>query len=302
MTAQQLAAELEVSVRTIYRDIDALSVAGVPVYAERGPGGGCDLLDSYRTDLTGMTDDELSALFMLSVPAPLTDLGVSAELKGALHKLSAALMTNRRPADTKSRDRVHLDSTWWFQEKEPIPHLRTIQQAVWQNRKLQITLLFRQVHEIRLDRVVAPYGLVAKTSVWYLVWADEDVIRANRVSSIVDAQITDERFEYPADFDLASFWQAWCAEFEASRPSYPVTLRVDPELMPLLQRSFGASIQKGVEHVAGDEWVRVRLEFEHFFEARSRILSYGGAVEVLEPRPLRLSVADFAQQIAARYG
>src|SRR5512136_703550 len=118
MTAQELAAELEVSERTIYRDINALSASGVPVYAESGPGGGCALLDSYRTNLTGLDQDEVRALFMLSIPAPLDQLGVSQELRTALLKLSAALPDTRRGDEERTRQRIHLDSTWWFQPEE----------------------------------------------------------------------------------------------------------------------------------------------------------------------------------------
>ena len=132
MTARELAEELEVSERTIYRDIDALSAAGVPVYAVRGPGGGCALMDGYRTDLTGLTRDEVRALFMLSVPAPLADLGLSRELRAALRKLSAALPVTRRADERRMRERVHLDSVWWYQQEEPVPYLRTIQEKVAQ--------------------------------------------------------------------------------------------------------------------------------------------------------------------------
>src|SRR5512147_2861952 len=135
MTAQELARELEVSERTIYRDINALSASGVPVYAESGPGGGCALLDSYRTNLTGLTADEARALFMLSIPAPLDQLGVGQELRAALLKLSAALPSSRRPDEERARQRIHIDSLAWFQGEDPVPHLHTLQQAVWQDRR-----------------------------------------------------------------------------------------------------------------------------------------------------------------------
>lgn len=126
MTARELAKELEVSERTIYRDIDALSIAGVPVYGEPGPEGGYALVDSYRTNLTGLTEGEVRALFMLSIPAPLADLGVSHELRAALPKLSAALPNARRRDEERVRQRFHLDSTWWRQGEERVPHLQTI--------------------------------------------------------------------------------------------------------------------------------------------------------------------------------
>ena len=146
MTAHQLAQELEVSVRTIYRDIDALSTAGVPVYAERGPGGGCELIDSYRTSLTGLNKDEVHALFMLSIPAPLDELGVSQELKTALRKLAAALPAARRQDEERVRQRITLDWTGWNQPADPVPHLQTIQQAVGEpapDDRCQLKGLFR---------------------------------------------------------------------------------------------------------------------------------------------------------------
>lgn len=304
MTAAALAAELEVSQRTIYRDLDALSAAGVPVYADRGPGGGCALLDSYRTSLTGLTQDEARALFMLSIPAPLAELGVSQELRTALLKLSAALPVRQRQDEVDTRARIHLDSTWWFQEREPVPHLATIQEALWNDRLLQLTLLYRVVHEVELHRAAAPYGLVAKTSVWYLVWSDGEQVRADPVSRIVAAQALDETFERPADFDLAEFWQEWCRRVERNRPSYPVTARVAPDFAPFLSRHFGRSMQEALASAGppdAEGWVTVTLPFETLYEARAQILSFGRGVQVLEPLALRLSVLDFARQTVALY-
>jgi len=140
MTARELGKKLEVSERTIYRDIDALSAAGVPVYGEPGPEGGYALVDSYRTNLTGLTKGEVRALFMLGIPAPLADLGMSQELGAALLKLSAALPDARRHDEERVCfcQRFHLDSTWWRQGEELVPHLQTIHQAVWQDRKLHL--------------------------------------------------------------------------------------------------------------------------------------------------------------------
>ena len=157
MTAQELAQELEVSERTIYRDINALSASGVPVYAESGPGGGCALLDSYRTNLTGLTADEARALFMLSIPAPLDQLGVTQELKAALLKLSAALPEARRSDEERIRQRVYLDSLNWFQDADAVPHLPAIYRAVWDDRKLAITLRvrFAAFIESQIEQVIA---------------------------------------------------------------------------------------------------------------------------------------------------
>jgi len=302
MTARELARELEVSERTIYRDIDALCIAGVPIYGEAGPEGGYALVDSYRTHLTGLTEGEVRALFMLSIPAPLAELGVSRELRSALLKLSAALPDAHRRNEERVRQRFHLDSTWWRQGDELAPHLPTIHQAVWQDRKLHIT--YQPLFAVELVRLVEPYGLVAKAGVWYLVCANKRGPHVHRVSDLVDARISEETFERPADFDLPTFWQGWCQEHEALYVHYTATVRVAPNLVPELARHFGSLIhtklaQAGPPDVEG--WVKLELAFESFEAARERILGFGRGIEVLEPRALRRSVLDYAEQIVALY-
>lgn len=303
LTAQRLAQELEVSVRTVYRDIDALSAAGVPVYSERGAGGGFALLGSYRTTLTGLTDDEVRALFMLSIPAPLADLGVSRELRAALLKLAAALPAARRHEEERVRQRVHLDSVWWFQSEEPVPHLQTIQQGVWQD--LRVYLTHHLPFETQVARLVDPFGLVAKAGVWYLVFRRDDHIRAMRVSHVLEARLSNETFERPADFDLAAFWREWCSAYEENRPHYPVTACVAPELVAILPLYFGNEIREKISAAGqpdADGWTVLTLPFETLEAARERILGFGRAIEVLEPEALRLSVVDFAEQIVDFYG
>jgi predicted DNA-binding transcriptional regulator YafY len=302
MTARELARELEVSERTIYRDVDALSIAGVPVYGESGPEGGYALVDSYRTNLTGLNEEEVRALFMLSIPAPLVDLGVSDELRGALLKLSAALPAARRREEEKVRQCFHLDSTWWHQGHERVPHLQTVHQAVWQNRKLQIG--YRPPFTLEIERLVAPYGLVAKAGIWYLVYALHDAIRVQPVSELLRAGITDQTFERPPGFDLATFWEAWCAEYEMLLSDFTATLRVAPTLIAFLPRYFGNQVASRIA-VAGppdaEGWITLELSFESFAAARERILGFGRGVEVLAPRALRRSVLDYAEQIVALY-
>jgi predicted DNA-binding transcriptional regulator YafY len=306
VTAQHLAEELEVSVRTIYRDIDALSTAGVPVYAERGPGGGCALVEGYRTSLTGLTADEVKALFMLSVPASLDELGASQELRAALRKLAAALPDTQRQDEAQVRQRIHLDWSGWSQGEEATPHLQTIHQAVWEDRKLHLAhreFIGPQGFE-RYERLVNPYGLVAKAGRWYLVCAGEERLRVYRISRILDAHITDEHFERPSGFDLAAFWKSWCTGREENRPSCPVTVRVSPDLATFLPLHFGDRIREAIAQAGPSDdggWVTLTLPFETFEEARGRILGFGRAVEVLEPEPLRLSVIDFARQILEFY-
>jgi predicted DNA-binding transcriptional regulator YafY len=267
------------------------------------------LLDSYRTTLTGLTEDEVRALFMLSIPAPLQDLGVSRELKAALRKLAAALPDARRGDRERVRQRFHLDASWWFQGDEPAPHLQTVHDAVWQDHKLYIAYRLQFGQKIDVEQVVDPYGLVAKAGVWYVVYAHQGRVRARRISRLLEARAQDEPFQRPADFDLAAFWETWCTGFETSRPSYPVRIRVAPHLAPDLAWYLGAGMRDSVRvHTSqagspdGEGWTTLELCFESLGQARGRLLGLGGAVEVLEPEPLRLSVADYARQIAARYG
>jgi predicted DNA-binding transcriptional regulator YafY len=250
MTAEELADELEVSKRTIYRDIDALSVAGVPVYANRGPSGGYVLLDSYRTTLTGLNKDEIRALFMLTIPGPISDLGVSQQLKAAILKLTSSFARDHYEHADYLRQRLHLDAASWFQTDEPVPHLKTIQEAAWQDR--QLVLSYRRRNDTVSERTISPYGLVAKASIWYLVAATDKGMRVYRVSRIESVQITQTHFARPQDFDLAKFWTDWVIGYKASLPKYPVTLRIGPDLIPVLPYILGDDVRSLVEQAQPD--------------------------------------------------
>lgn len=301
MTAEALAAELEVCVRTIYRDLTALSASGVPVYCERGPGGGVALVEEYRTTLTGLTPDEARALFMVSIPAPLLQLGVGREFQAAMRKLSAALPASKRQEESQARQRIHLDSSWWFQSGEAVPCLPALQQAVWNDRLLRMK--YRANFGAGVEQVVAPYGLAAKANLWHLVYAWGDRVRVVRVSQVVEAEVLAGTFGRPADFDLAAFWEAWCAEYELERTLYLVWLRVSPALLPHLLAEFGGreDLLQRVSPPDAGGWVTLELLFESLPAARTRLLGLGRAVEVLEPEALRNSLVDYAEQIVGFY-
>jgi predicted DNA-binding transcriptional regulator YafY len=305
MTARQLASELEVSLRTVYRDIDALCIAGVPIYADRGRDGGYALLDSYRTSLTGLNESEVRALFMLSMPSPLRDLGVGKELAAALRKLAAALPASRREEERHVRERFYLDATWWFQGGEPVPHLATVHQAVWEDRWLEIHHRLRYGHIFDLEQRIAPYGLVAKAGVWYVVYAYRGRIRALQVSHLLSARALEERFERPPDFDLRAFWEAWCAEVEAGRPVYRARLRVAPHIASDLAWYLGEGRTRAAlsapPQLDAAGWTTVEWAFESLDAARACLLALGGAVEVLAPLPLRRAMADYGRQIKMQY-
>lgn len=300
LTARKLAEILETSERTIYRDVDSLSAAGVPIYAEKGPGGGITLLESYRTNLTGLTADEARALFMLAVPAPIEQLGLSQELNSALLKLSASLPPGQRHDEVRTRQRFYLDAVSWSDHAEPAPFLSIVQQALWQDRYLKLS--YRTFINAVIELCVRPLGLVAKASVWYLVYALDDAFRVVRVSHLISVEALDETFIRPPGFDLASFWRTWCEEV-SSLPPFIAVVRISPELAAELPRFFGSAVIQDISHAQPDEkgWIELSLSFEHFFDARERILSFGGAAEVITPLPLRESVADYARQTVRIY-
>jgi predicted DNA-binding transcriptional regulator YafY len=301
LTARELARQLEVTERTVYRDVIALSTSGVPVFSERGPGGGISLLEDYRTNLTGLNPQEVRALFMLSIPSALDQLGVGPELRTALLKLSAALPASRRADQAGARQRIHLDPTGWFETEEQTPQLQTVQAAVWQDRMLEI--LYISQFGARLEMRVAPYGLVAKANTWNLVCTRDTQqrnLRVLRVAQIKSAALCDEQFQRPEDFDLPGFWKNWCEEFETGRPHYRVRARVSPILANILAENRRETLTSAPPQTQ-EGWQEVELSFENLEAARTRILGYGGAIEVLEPLALRLSVIDFACQTRARY-
>jgi predicted DNA-binding transcriptional regulator YafY len=299
MKACELAESLDVSERTIYRDIDALSAAGVPVYGEPGPEGGFALLDTYQTSLTGLTDEELRVLFMLSIPQPLVDLGLSLELKQALLKLSAALPDARRGVEDEFRLRFHVDSAAWDQHLVPLPCLQQVYQAVRQNRRLFIR--YQPMFNVTLEGWVDPYGLVAKGGAWYLVSSSNRKLPVHRVSELLDARVGEETFVRPSAFDVAVFWKKWCAQKAHASQVYRVTVRIFPRLIPFIPLVTGSIRQEQAEGAAGADGMVLDLHFESLESARNWLLPLGSGVEVLAPLALRRSVQDYAEQILQVY-
>jgi predicted DNA-binding transcriptional regulator YafY len=298
LTAAELARELEVSERTIYRDIDALSAAGVPVYGDRGPAGGYALLDSYRTDLTGLTAGETRALFLLSIPGALVDLGLDDEMAQALRKLAAALPAARRGDEARVRQRFYLDPRDWRGEPRHPSHLAALQQAVWDDCRVDIA--YRLPSGPLVEQRIAPFGLVANAGDWRVVTVVDGRVLAYSVAELTEARVTEEHFARPAGFDLREAWEAWRAGYDA-RPRYEMTLRVEGWLAAKLAR-YGIAVDAAQGAREADGRVTLPASAESFEAARARVLALGGAVEVIGPEPLRRSVADFAEQIARRYG
>jgi predicted DNA-binding transcriptional regulator YafY len=302
LTARDLARELEVSVRTIYRDLDALSAAGVPVRADSGPGGGCRLVDGYRFALRALRPEEAEALLILGVPAAIADLGLDAAAAAAHRQIRVT-----SGMDAAGAALVHLDMPRWFRGRENVPHLRTLAEALRRGRRL--ALRYRRADgppPSGPERSVSPLGLVNKAGIWYLVGAGRGgrvaVYRAGRVDS---ARILAEPLDRPVDFELRAFWEGWLAEFEASRPRLPVRLRASPEALAAFGEVFGDGAAGAVE-AAGppDErgWREVTLRFEHEPAAAHRLAGFGGEVEVLSPPSVSERLLRTARGILARYG
>lgn len=300
VTARELAKRLEVSERTIHRDMEALGAAGVPVLAERGTGGGWGLLEAYRTNLTGLNSAEIQALFLSGPPRLLADLGLEKAAQAGLIKLLAALPSlSRRNAEEMSR-RIYVDAAGWRQPGEAIPFLPRLQEAIWLERKLRLTYQ-RGGDGNAVERLVEPLGLVAKGSIWYLVAAVEGELRSYRVSRVQDATLTDEPFARPPSFDLAAHWEQSTTEFKANLPRYPATLRVDPVILPRMRQESHYSRMQCVGEAEADGWVTVGMLFEEEHSARDYVLSFGPQMEVLAPPALRAQVLEAAQRIVARY-
>ena len=198
MSASALAAEFEVSVRTIHRDIDQLSAAGVPVYADRGRSGGFQLMDGYRTNLTGLSQSEAETLFLAGLPGPMAQLGLAETLSAARLKVMAALPAKVQPGAERIAARFHLDPVAWFRGAEPLPSLQAVARAVWSERHL--ALRYRRAGQSALKPLkLGPLGLVLKGGIWYLVAQNAKSVRTYRVSAIFDAAILDEPFVRPRD-------------------------------------------------------------------------------------------------------
>jgi predicted DNA-binding transcriptional regulator YafY len=298
VTSRELARRLEVSERTIHRDMDALGAAGIPIYAERGATGGWALSEAYQTNLTGLNEAEIQSL-SLATPQLLSDLGLHQAADAALIKLMAALPTIARRDAEFARQRIHVDGAGWLRAREEVPFLSTIQEALWQDRKL--TLTYQRGDDCIVERLADPLGLVAKDSIWYLVAAVEGAARTYRVARVRAAAVTDQPCERPDDFDLAAHWEQSSSEFRANLPRYPATLRADPAALPMLH---APGRYARVEHVGDpdpDGWLRVGMMFNAEHNACEYLLSFGARVEVLEPSSLRELVRHAAEGIVALY-
>jgi predicted DNA-binding transcriptional regulator YafY len=303
MTAQALADELEVSVRTIYRDVDSLHAAGVPLYGDAGRAGGYQLLDGYRTRLTGLTSDEAESLFLAGLPGPAAELGLGSVLAAAQLKLMAALPAELRDRAERISSRFHLDAPSWYSDTDDTPYLAAVADAVWHERVLRVRY-HRWKAPQDVTRTLQPYGLVLKAGRWYLV-ARGGRLATYRVSQILDLQPLDEHFTRPPDFDLSEYWKSYVDDFQASRIRGEATIRLSPNGLDRLPDCMPAVIVAAVAATAVPDgepgWVRAGIPIEAIEHALGELLRLGTDVEVLTPPGLRERMTQTIAALAQRY-
>jgi predicted DNA-binding transcriptional regulator YafY len=302
MTARDLAGELEVSVRTVYRDVEALAAAGIPVYAEQGRAGGYRLVDGYRTRLTGLTESEAQSLFMVGLPGPATALGLGAEAASAERKLLAALAPEQRLRAGRLRDRYHLDVPAWYHQAEDAPQLAAIAEAVLSDRVVDVT--YRRWKEPReVKRRLSPYGLVLKSGTWYVAAQTGAEVRTYRIANILQLTPTAEHFDRPDGFDLADFWQQHLDEFDRRRITATAVLRLSPALVGQLPDLSDAALRKAAAGALPDPdgWTTIELPIEHDAGAAQQLLRYGAGLKVLSPMSLRTTLLTQARAVLEMY-
>ncbi len=294
MTAQDLAEELEVSRRTILRDIDALSFAGIPIYAEGGHGGGIALDENYRVKLNGLKETEVQALILSNNAALLADIGLEQAAERSLLKLLTALPSLHEQTARHIQNRIYIDPIWWWRgDYRPTP-LKELQQAVYEDRLIEI--VYQKHNGDVIQRVVEPYGMIAKAGVWYLVAAHGDGYRSYRVSRIKRVSILEDYFSRDPTFDLATYWQASVAEFITHRSLFTFTLKVANNMMNFVKWYTPGSYE--LIETASEDWFTARFEVESLEVAVMFVFGLGVNARILEPRELQETVLQRSRLIS----
>lgn len=296
-TARALAETLEVSERTIYRDVDALGAAGVPVYAERGPAGGIALAGGYRRALTHFNQDEIRALFVSGM-SPLADLGLGHGLDRALEKLRGGLAEVQRRAAEEARSRIHLDQRRWNQEEPSRELLTTLRRAVWDDRRLRVR--YEDRNRKATTRTIDPLGLVSKAGVWYVIARAGGDLRSFRVERIASIEELPERFERPGDFDLQQYWRESTRKFaaESQSESCAVTLRVRTDAIERVMASYWSA---AIVSRSGEEAL-IRVSFPGSDTAVFQAIAWTDCAQVIEPAEVRDAVVARARRALQAYG
>jgi len=294
VTAAELAAELEVSIATARRDLEALSAAGIPVYPQAGRGGGWSLVGGARTDLSGFTAPEAQALFLLAGPAA----AVAPEVKSALRKLIRALPDTFRADAQAAAEAVVVDASGWGEADRDLPELiGELQTAVVRRRKVRLDYTGRTRE--RTQRLVDPWGLVDKDDIWYLIAGTDRGQRTFRVDRIASAIVTDEKADRPKDFDLATQWQGIVAEMEQRRSLVSATVLIAARLVPVVQSHFGRHcVVHGAEP---DGRTRLSVSAHTPVSIAEQLAGWGSTVEVVDPPAVRWELARIGNELTVSY-
>lgn len=300
-TASQLAEELGVSVRTIYRDVAALQEVGVPLWTEPGPGGGVHLLPGW-TALDNLTGQEAAALSLSGVPSAVADLGLGAVAMSAQLKVRSTLPADLRARAERAEARFLIDAPGWFRRPEPLDHLPALSEAVWSDRRVEVSYR-RGDHTVR--RTLDPLGLVLKAGTWYLVAAHRGRPRSYRVSRVIGSRVLDTPVSRPEKFELSTWWSESTVEFERTLLTQRCRFAIERHMLHWLSHvvdpgSARDAIDAGVDR--GDGWVEVELWMESAEVAVFQLCPFGGSIEVLEPSELRAGLAELGRALAERNG
>ncbi len=300
MSAPALARQLEVSVRTVYRDIDSLSAAGVPVYGDPGRNGGYQLRDGWRTQLTGLTAGEARALFLAGLPGPAKALGMGEAAASAHLKLVAALPGDWQADAERVGSRFHLDPVDWFRDAAPADHLRDVAQAVWNEQRLRMR--YESWTEVA-EREIEPLGLVLKAGAWYVVGRRGRIARTYRLSNMHEVQVLKQRFKR-RPFDLAAYWADATQRFEEGVYRDFATLRASAVGLKRL-KAFSPVVAQAVQRTAAapdaSGWFTVTVPIESVEHAAREMLRLGAEAEVLPPPELRPQMRDAARAMRVLY-
>ncbi len=296
-SAVNLAERLEVSVRTIYRDVDALSAAGVPIYAERGSRGGIVLADSYRATLARFGDDELRALFV-STDDPLGELGLTGDRRSALDKLARAMPDRAREALRRTRGRVHVDSRRWLGRTSPSAPLAALREAVWNDRRVTIAYSDRYGRVTR--RSLDPFGLVTKAGVWYLVARDDIAVKTFRIQRIARVRVLEQRFVRPADFDVGEYWKGVAARVSTEDQPFVATFRMTRRALANSEIYFSITSRTRIRRSSPPAW-QVSIAFTSFHAALYEASSWNDDAIAIGPPEFLERLADHGRTLLARY-
>lgn len=302
MSAQRLAEETEVSVRTIHRDIEELSASGVPVVAERGAAGGFALMEGWRTRLTGLTPIEAQAVFMAGAPGPAAQLGLGDAAASAQLKLLASLPQAWQAEARKVASRFHLDAVGWYRTPPCVDYLSTVANAVWNDRRIEVRYeSWNRVADHRLE----PLGLILKAGEWYVVATSSKGVATYKVASILGVKDTGETFRRPPRFDLARHWETSLQRFEAGLYRGTAVVRASPAGLDRL-REISDAVRKAIDGSKGkadrNGWRRVTIPIESVGWSAIELSKAGAECEILSPPELRARMAQIAAAMAKLYG